>query len=263
MAQTLNIARLGQGPLVVLLHGWGLNRGIWHPLAKRLAEQYQVITLDLPGFGENNAQFPTPYTLESVAELVVQAIPQEAVYIGWSLGGLVATQIALAWPEQVKALITVTSSPCFVNNSDWPGIKEEVLQGFHRQLARNPQKTIDNFLAIQAMGSPHIRQDVKKIQKLIAEHPPAAATALDAALSLLDQTDMRARLHEIRQPFLRLYGQLDSLVPKAVIEQVASLAPHSEQHVFAKASHAPFISHENEFYLYLSQWLEEKIDSQE
>lgn len=56
-----------------------------------------------------------------MAEAVLQQAPDKAIWLGWSLGGLVASQIALTHPERVQALVTVASSPCFSARDEWPG----------------------------------------------------------------------------------------------------------------------------------------------
>jgi len=244
---------------IVLLHGWGLNSGVWQTLLSLFDEQinYQLITIDLPGFGKNTSTEVAPYTLEKICQNIEQAIDKPAIYLGWSLGGLVATQMALSYPEKVLGLITVASSPYFVEQptSDWPGIKPNVLKSFHQQLSQDTEKTINGFLKIQAMGSPHIRQDLKLITQLVMAHDLPSQQTLSDSLSLLSHCDLRKRLTGIKCPFLRLYGQNDSLVPKAVIEQISQLVPESDQHLFEQASHAPFISHLNEFHHVLTHWL--------
>ncbi len=251
---------------LVLLHGWGLNSGVWQPLiaqlSSQLTNQFQIITIDLPGFGQNNQLTVEPYSLENICHHIDKIIQQPAIYLGWSLGGLVATQIALSYPEKVLGLITVASSPLFVEQSEidskvasWPGIKPCVLGGFHQQLSKDTAKTIKEFLKIQAMGSPHIRQDVKQITNLVMELPLPNKSALNDSLALLASTDFRQQLTSILSPFLRLYGGNDSLVPKSITDTVALLAPNSNQHIFPHASHAPFISHLNDFSKVLSSWL--------
>ena len=69
-----------------------------------------------------------------MAEVVLRQAPDKAIWLGWSLGGLVASQIALTHPERVLALVTVASSPCFSARDEWPGIKPDVLAGFQQQL---------------------------------------------------------------------------------------------------------------------------------
>ncbi len=258
---------------LVLLHGWGLNSAIWQPLIANLTTEFtdvfQVITIDLPGFGANINKKISPYSLANICQHITNTIAQPAIYLGWSLGGLVATEMALTYPEKVLALITVASSPRFVeqksaavvddkavNQLVWPGIKPQVLNAFHQQLQIDAKKTINGFLKLQAMGSPHVRQDIKQINQLVFQHDMANKNTLDESLKLLETSDYRLRLKDINQPFLRLYGSADSLVPKAVIEQVAKFAKNnSKQHIFIGASHAPFISHLDDFTQVLTDWL--------
>jgi len=253
---------------LVLIHGWGLNSAVWQPFIDNLTDEFtdvfNIITVDLPGYGLNVDKEIGSYSLANICQYIANTIVQPAVYLGWSLGGLVATEMALSYPEKVFALITVASTPRFIeetvepNNSNlkaWSGLKPKILDAFHQQLQVDTKKTISGFLKIQAMGSPHIRQDIKQITQLVFQHEMANKTTLDQSLRLLESSDHRQRLQEIVQPFLRLYGDADSLVPKAIVEQIAKLAENSDQHVFEKASHAPFISHADDFRQVLSNWL--------
>ena len=253
---------------LVLIHGWGLNSGVWQPLIelfnKNHNNNYQLITVDLPGFGKNSSIEIEPYSLENICHHIAQTISQPAIYLGWSLGGLVATQMSLSYPEKVRALISVASSPFFLEQSsrNWHGIKSNVLASFHQQLSQDTAKTINGFLKIQAMGSPHIRQDLKHITQLVMAYSLPSKKTLTNSLTLLSDCDLRARLSEVNKPFLRLYGHNDSLVPKAVIEQVNHLAPASDYHIFNHASHAPFISHLDDFYQTAMNWLNVQFSHQ-
>lgn len=251
----LKIASVGTGLPIVLIHGWGLNSGVWQPCAEELKQNFEVITVDLPGFGLNVDHNVAPYTIENIAVSIHETIGKPAVYCGWSLGGIVATTIATQFPDSVKGLITVASSPCFVEQENWPGIKQEVLSLFHRQLEQDTQKTINNFLKIQAMGSPHIRHDIKLIRDLVMQYPMPSKQTLDNSLKFLEEEDLRPLLSQVSVPFLRIYGKLDGLVPRNVISRIDELAPQSEKIVFDKASHAPFISDITLFSSKLSSWL--------
>ena len=278
MPTPLQFRSIGQGQPLVLIHGWGVNSGVWQPLAEKLSKSYQVNTIDLPGFGVNVNNTISPYSLMQVSKLIVESIGTSAVYIGWSLGGLVASNIAINYPDKVQGLVTVASSPCFLessfiekrsiekglveqteNSQVWPGIKPEVLTMFHQQLSDNIKKTLDGFLRIQAMGSPHIRHDIKQLRDLIMVYPIPSKTTLEQSLQLLSSEDLRADLSKITAPFLRLYGKLDGLVPKTAITCINDLSPNSDYYIFNKASHAPFISHLDEFSEQLLLWLNNHI----
>jgi pimeloyl-[acyl-carrier protein] methyl ester esterase len=260
MAETLKISSQGRGLPLVFIHGWGVNSAVWQPSVEILKKNFEVITVDLPGFGINVDHSLSPYTLPQAAILIQQAVAKPAVYIGWSLGGLVASEIALSFPDKVKALVTVASSPCFVEQENWLGIKPNVLTLFYRQLAEDTAKTINNFLKIQSMGSPHLRHDIKLLRALVMQFPLPTKITLEESLKLLETVDHRDELIKISMPFLRLYGKLDGLVPRKAIELVSTLAPKSDVVIFEKASHAPFISHPEEFYQTLISWLNPLFD---
>lgn len=260
--KNLDELSLGNKIPVILLHGWGLNSGVWQPLINRINEKiesdYQFITIDLPGFGRNTQVDISPYSLENICYYLTSTIKKPAIYLGWSLGGLIATQMAKQYPDEVLGLITVASSPLFVEQNQplWPGIKSSVLENFHLQLADNTEKTLRNFLKIQAMGSPHIRQDLRLITQLVMSHDLPNKDVLANSLHLLSDSDLRQQISSIPQPFLRLYGKNDSLIPHPVIEAISDLAPNSSQFTFEHASHAPFISHLEPFYQQLMAWLD-------
>jgi pimeloyl-[acyl-carrier protein] methyl ester esterase len=91
------------------------------------------------------------------------------------------------------------------------------------------------------------------------QYPLPSKTTLDDSLALLETVDLRNQLQQITLPFFQLYGRLDSLVPKTIPALVSELNPTSEQHIFLQASHAPFISHFDEFIEALTQWLEKTL----
>lgn len=245
----------GEGPELVLLHGWGLHSGIFEPIRAELIGQFRVTFIDLPGFGHSAA--PTePYSLAMLRDQVLAVAPAQAHYLGWSLGGLVATQIALDAPARVNKLITLCSNPRFLQGPDWPhAMKPEVLDTFTRSLEEDYQATLLRFLAISSMGSATQKEDLKQLKDRLFIHGTPATEALRGGLALLHDADVRSRLPEITLPFLRLYGQLDALVPAKVAADVQALCPASRHHVFRHASHAPFLSHKAEFLAVVKEWL--------
>lgn len=259
MREKLHYASYGSGTPIVFLHGWGVNSAVWQPILALFSAHYQVITIDLPGFASNQDIQPEPYNLAEITALIAETIDFPAVYVGWSLGGLVATELACQYPDKILALVTVASSPYFLATDHWPGIAPQVLKNFHQQLVDNAENTIKGFLKIQAMGSPNIRQEIKQITALVMSFPVPEKKVLDDALTILEQADLRTQLVNITQPFLRVYGRLDSLVPKGVIERISYLTTDSDEYVFTQASHAPFISEPASFSEYLLNWLAIKL----
>ncbi|EPQ0971014.1 pimeloyl-ACP methyl ester esterase BioH [Citrobacter farmeri] len=237
---------LGEGNChLVLLHGWGLNAEVWHCINEELSSHFTLHLVDLPGFGRS--QGFGAMTLGEMAERVLAQAPEKAIWLGWSLGGLVASQVALAHPERVLALVTVASSPCFSARDGWPGIKPDVLAGFQQQLSEDFQRTVERFLALQTMGTETARQDARALKKTVLALPMPSVEVLNGGLEILKTVDLREPLTALTVPFLRLYGYLDGLVPRKVVPLLDALWPESESLIFAKAAHAPFISHPDAF----------------
>ena len=230
---------------LVLLHGWGLNAEVWDCITPELSSQFTLHLVDLPGFGRS--QGFGALTLEEMTRLVLAKAPEKAIWLGWSLGGLVASFAALTAPERVQALITVASSPCFAAQDNWPGIKPEVLSGFQMQLSEDFQRTVERFLALQTLGTESARQDARKLKSAVLALPMPTSEVLNGGLEILKTVDLREALTQLEIPFLRLYGHLDGLVPRKVVPQLDSLWPNSLSYVFPKAAHAPFVSHPAEF----------------
>lgn len=233
----------GTGKELVFIHGWGMNSAVFTEFLPYFDDQFRITRMCLPGFGTNAGNLPEEYTLEQLAEAVAPVLPEDAIIIGWSLGGLVAQHLALYHSHRVAGLITIASTPYFVADKCWPGIAPEVLAMFRQQLAKDYDKTLDRFLAIQAMGSATAKQDVKSIRQQVKTLPNPSVDALEAGLHLLQTVDLRGDIGRISQPTLRLYGRLDSLVPTSGIDRIHELQPSADTVVMPHAAHAPFISH--------------------
>ena len=95
-------------PLVVLLHGVGLDRSMWGPVVAPLPAEFAVRTLDLLGHGASKPA-PAGTTLADLAREVAAALPGRAHLVGFSLGALVAQHLARYRPEQVASLTSVSS----------------------------------------------------------------------------------------------------------------------------------------------------------
>ena len=246
----------GEGSDLVLIHGWGMNGAVWQPVVDKLSSQYRVHTVDLSGYG-HSADLGSSDFDEMVAQVLAQA-PKKSAWLGWSLGGLIATQAALTAPDRVSQLITVASSPRFAAEKGWRGIKPAVLSQFTEQLKEDFTLTVERFMALQAMGSPNAKQDIKQVKQAVFSRPAPNQDALATGLSILADIDLRGVLFQLSMPVCRMYGRLDGLVPIKVALDMDALVPHSTKVVFEQASHAPFISHSDEFIAELRYFLEQE-----
>jgi pimeloyl-[acyl-carrier protein] methyl ester esterase len=232
---------------LVLVHGWGMNAGVWSGLPEAMAAGREVIAVDLPGHGGapfSDEQWSLDHWAEACLEQVAEHTEEPAVWVGWSLGGLVALQAARLAPKRVAALVLLASTPRFVRAVDWQvAVPEGTLAQFHDGLLADPSGTLERFLALQLRGSDDLRGQLRRLREAMATRPAPAPAALDKGLELLREEDLRGPLPDVRAPTLWLFGERDTLVPAAVAERLNLLMPEAATRVLPRAGHAPWLSH--------------------
>jgi len=233
----------GQGRDLVLLHGWGMNRRIWDPLVEALQDRFRVHRVDLPGHGESPWD-ASMATLERWSRAVLEVAPDGAVWVGWSLGGLVMLQAASREPHRLRALVGIAATPCFVRRRDWrTAMQPGLLEQFSEQLAQDREATLGRFLALQFQGVEEGRSLSRKTRERLAALPAPQPEALATGLELLRKSDLRAVLGELELPLLWLLGEQDRLVPPVLADALSRLAPGVTIRRISGAGHAPFLSH--------------------
>jgi pimeloyl-[acyl-carrier protein] methyl ester esterase len=125
----LHVEVVGNGPPLVLLHGWAMHGGVFAPLVERLREARTLYVVDLPGHGHSR-DCGVPLQLGPCVAAVAAAVPA-APWCGWSLGGLLALHAASTRPDAVPALAMLCASPRFVRGPDWKyGVSAEIFRDF-------------------------------------------------------------------------------------------------------------------------------------
>lgn len=234
---------MGAGPDLVLLHGWGMNAGVWAPIAESLAAAHRLTLVDLPGHGASTYD-SAQRSLSDWATAVQDAVPEGAAWIGWSLGAQVALNAAMASPEAVAALVLVAGTPRFVQGADWTNAMEEaVFRQFSESLITDHAATLQRFLALQVRGAEHAGETLRWLRQEVRERPSPQDAALETGLELLLTTDLRNDLKDLRPPTLWLLGERDTLVPVDTADSLRLLQPDAEVRVIPGAAHAPFLSH--------------------
>lgn len=252
---SIYIESRGQGRDLVLLHGWGMNGAVFETFATELTSFCRVHVVDLPGYGHSQPVAEAHLELDVLVAQLSAALPQNAILMGWSLGGMLAWQMALSAPQRWAGVITMASSPRFVATEGWPGVAPSVLQGFARSLQQDSSRTVERFLAIQAMGSPSAREDALRMKDRLACRPAPTPAALTAGLALLNSLDLRTQLSSLSIPMLSLFGRLDALVPVAVMEQSCWQRPHLQTICLTASAHAPFLTEPEAVYHLVQQFM--------
>ncbi|HZX77605.1 pimeloyl-ACP methyl ester esterase BioH [Lysobacter sp.] len=230
----------GQGPALALIHGWAMHAGLFAPLVERLSDRYTLHLVDLPGHGHARED-AAPLVPETLAAELVARVP-DAVWLGWSLGGQFALRAALDFPEEVRGLIMIASSPRFVIGPDWThGVKPQLFRDFGEALGRDFRGTLEGFLALEALGSSYAQEELRSLKAQAFERGEPAPRALQEGLVLLDRLDLRDELSQLRVPSLWISGRRDRLIPAGAMPAAAAMTPDARSVVIASAGHAPFL----------------------
>jgi pimeloyl-[acyl-carrier protein] methyl ester esterase len=254
----------GNGKDILLIHGWGMNGNVWESLASKLSGDFRVTIVDLPGYGRSAHYVLPRYDLQTLADELVSLVPEGATVLGWSLGGMIAQQMALSYPNTIGRLILVATSPQFHLSADWPhAVETRILDTFATELAASYQDTIQQFLAIQALGSDHAREEIRLLRNKVFRDGAPDENALRQSLNILQTANLRDKVNNIVASTLIIGGERDRLVPPAAIRQLCESIQGSQMSIIKGASHAPFISHQEAFIRELQDFLDQDfLDNQ-
>jgi len=242
------------------LHGWAMHSGLFEDLADALPEA-DWRAIDLPGHGQNRGK-PWPDDTDRLIDCLVRDLPEGSFLVGWSLGGLLAIQAALKYPERLAGLVLVSATPCFIAREHWPdGVDAGLLKAMAMELAADPDVVVNRFLALEIHGSAHPRDELKRLKSLALAHGLPDKAALLAGLKHLAATDLSARLAEIECPVLLLGGRRDRLVPWKALERSHRILPNSRLVRIPGAAHAPFLTDAGGVADAISDFLHEADDS--
>jgi pimeloyl-ACP methyl ester carboxylesterase len=230
--------RRGSGPPLLLIHGLGYGRWGWEPVVDALAEAHEVVLFDNRGVGASDAPLG-PYNARMLAEDAVSVLDaaglERAHVLGTSLGGMVAQQVALDWPDRVDKLVLACTTPGGELAAPMPEQTVRLIQespALPREVAM--RRGVENALAPGA--------DPATIERIM-EHRVATAQPLTAWLAQAAagiSFDVWSRVGEIRSPTLVLTGDLDVVVDPRNSDLLAEGIPDALLEVFPGTGHLFF-----------------------
>ncbi len=253
----LHSERFGQGPDLVLIHGWGMHGGIWQPVIHHLQKHFRLTIVDLPGHGYS----PLPaggFDLDRLSQLLLDSVPAHAIWIGWSLGGMAALNAALNQNEKIEKIVLVSAQPQFIQSEDWPhATPAKSLSIFSDNLLNHTEKTLKRFLSLQIRGSTDERDLLRQVREKIDERPLPQTEALRLGLDILCHSNLRPKLSTLQTPLQLIFGGRDTLVPAACAEPIQAILPQARINIIKGAGHLPFLSHQQEFLSLIENFIDQ------
>lgn len=227
----------GRGDIpLVLLHGFPLDKRMWEPQVKGLAQEFRVVTPDLRGHGESQAT-PGPYTMELLADDVkgfLDALKLQRVILGgFSMGGYVAFAFYRKYAERVQSLLLLDTRPQ-PDSDDGRRGREEMAQLAEREgAAPIAERLIPRLLTAETVAN---RRDVvDRVRRMIVECSVQGIAGDLRGLAL--RRDCMDLLPLMKAPTLIVVGEQDVITPPAESELMASKIPNATLVKIPRAGH--------------------------
>jgi pimeloyl-[acyl-carrier protein] methyl ester esterase len=240
----------GDGRPLVLLHGWAMSASVFNELVPMLADDFRLLIPDLPGHGTSSPAAQND--LESIGATLnrwLEATESAPVALGgWSLGGMIAMEMARQNSQRINRLLLIGTTPRFTSGDDWTfGLPEVQVRALSRNLARRFESTLADFFNLAFAGEDIPEERLRIIRNFAVKRssPPdrTVAMALLNGFSEQNQIDL---LPHIDQPTLVVHGELDQITPLAAGHYLAERLPNGELFEIPGVGHGPFLSRPKE-----------------
>lgn len=221
---------------LILLPGWGLGISPLEPLAAALRGLDEHLRVEIEPLPEFDVSAFGNIELSELLDELDATLPDNAWLGGWSLGGMLAAELAARRADRCCGLVTLASNTCFVSRGDWPSaMSPQAFDAFLAGCNVDPQGTLKRFSLLCVQGA----EDPRGLARLLsAGAPHSSHDVLLNGLKLLAQLDTRGALQAYRGPQLHLFAGLDALVPAEASTDLLTLLPDIEVGLIEQASHA-------------------------
>lgn len=220
---------------ITLLHGWGFGAMVWQPLVEELSLTTSVKVLSLPGYDDQ----PGVADITAVVDWIAGEIAPETCLVGWSLGGLLAIELARRCSDRVRAVGLIASLPCFTRQPGWAaGWDAAAAADIGRRLQSDPIAAVRYVAALSAHGD----TDHRRVRAGLRDCPQPALKVLGRDLDYLMQADLRAELAGLAQPVHAWLGENDALLGGDAATALRDWCPAMAVNVLPDSGHAPLLS---------------------
>jgi 3-oxoadipate enol-lactonase len=232
---SLNVQKLGEGPALILIHGLASSMGLWSALDQSQLKGRTIISYDLRGHGGSERPTGTHTMAKHLADLkgLMEALGvEQADFVGHSLGGMIALELAATEPEKVRSLTLISSTAAFPQATRDALFELASAAGFGGMAAIADKLVNWSF-------SPAFRESNPKMVQTIRQGIKASdAASIAAASRMVAKLDLQPRLGQVKSPTLIIVGEQDELAPPALSEALHAGIVGSELKLLPDCGHA-------------------------
>ncbi len=266
--ERLNVESQGEGPALLLLHGFTGSGTTWTPHVPAF-EGFTTVTVDLLGHGRSDAprtadRYEMERCVDDLTSLLDKLEIERTAVLGYSMGGRVALQLALAAPDRLWALVLESTSP----GIDDDGEREDRVRS-DAALADEIEQDgilafVDRWEALPLWASQERLPAAVSIElrrQRLRNRPAGLANSLRGAGAGQDASVL-SRLGELQIPALLIAGALDQKYV-ALARDMTHTLPRARIYVVPDAGHATHLEQPEAFDQAVGEFLREQIDPDE
>jgi 3-oxoadipate enol-lactonase len=224
----------GSGEPVLLIMGLGYPSYLWHRMRPVLNERYRTVALDNRGSGQSDAPtgtYPIALMASDAAAVLDAAGIKSAHVFGLSMGGMIAQEFALQYPERVRSLILGCTAPGGKNAVRAEKQVTDILMA-RGMSPEEAAKAMRPFIYDSATPLDRVEEDLELRRKWFPK-PEGYLGQLQGILAW----ESYPRLERINVPTLVIHGMSDQLVPPGNGELIAAKIPKAKLVLLPQASH--------------------------
>jgi pimeloyl-ACP methyl ester carboxylesterase len=224
----------GQGTPLLLIMGLGYSSALWHRTRPVLSQHFRTIALDNRGVGSSDVP-PGPYSIATMASDTAAVLDAAGVsrahVFGVSMGGMIAQEFALQYPERTGALILGCTSPGGPSAVRAEGKVIDIL--FARGMTfEQSREAILPYIYDAATPRDKVEEDI-----ILRRRCLTTQAGYMAQLQAILAWESYSRLGEVKSPTLVIHGTSDALVPPANGKLIAERIPNAKLVLLNHASH--------------------------
>lgn len=238
---------------LILLPGWGLGCAALEPLAASLRAQDAGLKVELARLPDLVSDDPQAWLDE-----LDRRLPRDTWLGGWSLGGMLAAELAARRGDHCCGLLTFGSNLSFVARADWPdGMPADTFETFVDGCRSHTAVTLKRFKSLCSEGAQEPRSLIRQLGVGVPDTDPVL---LVKGLEVLGRLDTRAALQAYGGPQLHLFAGADELVPAEAARALSEWLPDVEVGLVEGASHAFILEYPQELAASIKTFLHESGD---
>jgi pimeloyl-ACP methyl ester carboxylesterase len=223
---------IGNGKILMLIHGFPMNKNVWKGYAEQLASDFKVVTIDLPGFGQSTPK-KNPFSIEDIAQDLNEFIEQQKfsdiAIVGHSLGGYVALSMIDQAPKYFSSL-TLFHSTALPDTIEKKTSRNKVLEFIQ---SNGVLAFTSNFIAGLFASPQH--PSIEKVKNFSVQATEQAVVGYTQAMR--DRPDLSETLKNFGKPVLFIGGDKDpGISPDSLFKQ-SSFTPKSEVLILKDTGH--------------------------